>query len=120
VAADLYLLVSRSPPGATEGPYTPCRIKATKNPATDPLVGFVSVALAKEFMSRRRISDVVCQIVPFSALDPAVAACARKQQVLFFDRGELLASYLEEGPAFSSAPHALSFEDAYARAQRAL
>jgi hypothetical protein len=120
VAADLYLLVSRSPPDATEGPYTPCRIKATKDPATDPLVGFVAIALGKEFMSGRRISDAECQIVPFSALEPVVAAEARKQRVLFFDGAELVARYLVEGPAFSSASHTLSFEEAYARARRAL
>jgi hypothetical protein len=117
--SDLYFLVSRSPPGAEEGPYVLCRIKTATNPASNPLVAFADAHLGNQLMVGLGIGSE-CQILPFGALQPSVAAEAKSQRSLFFDSPELVARYLEQGPAFEFATYTMSFDDAYAHTQRAV
>jgi hypothetical protein len=119
VTRDLYFLASHSPPDASKLAYAPCRIKATKYPASDPLLAFAAKSLGEQLMVGRGIGSE-CAIVAFSALDTEVATQARKQPILFFDSPEAVVRYLEQGPDFAFEAHITSFEVAYAYAQRAL
>ena len=117
--ADLYFLAARSPPGATEGPYSPCRLKATKSAELDPLVAFATKPLGALLMVGRGIGSE-CSILRFSEFDPSIAADARSRPVLFFDTSDSVARFLEQGPEFDFGAHVTSFENAHAHAERAL
>ena len=116
--ADLYFLISRSPPGATEGAYTPCRMRI-KSVGVDPLVAFAAASYGEQFMGGRGIGKE-CIVLRFSDLEPSVAAAAKTQSILFFDTPDLVERYLAEGPKFDSHGHIRSFEDTCTHVQRAL